>query len=106
MQNITFGEEVSWPLSKTFIGIDIGGEDYSACNHCGERLATNEIAQQHAGKCDFGLSDETIKKLQDSNEDCHEHVDEKEWKEKYRTCPYKGCPDPFTMRPPCVLCYE
>lgn len=21
-------------------------------------------------------------------------------------CPYSGCSDPFTMRPPCALCYE
>lgn len=23
-----------------------------------------------------------------------------------RICPFKGCPSPFTMKPPCALCYE
>jgi len=23
-----------------------------------------------------------------------------------RTCPYKGCPAPYTNQPPCPLCYE
>lgn len=26
--------------------------------------------------------------------------------EKKKTCGYAGCPDPYTMRPPCALCYE
>lgn len=26
--------------------------------------------------------------------------------ERAKTCSYAGCPDPFSQRPPCALCYE